>query len=225
MAELSLKSGLEAMDVAAWLRRHPTFLKDFPDVAEMLVIPREHGRAASLAGYQLELLRERLRELEARLAELVDIAGENEQRAVQVHTYTLSLLRTMDLSSCARAIVAGLREDFHTEHVCLLLGGNCTGIDGLPWVRCVPGGLGSLATFADFLARGEPLCGRLAPDKLDALFGADAGAVQSAALVKLGNTGMLGIGSEDANRFHPGIGTLFLKLIAEAASVALGRYL
>ncbi|EQD59469.1 Diaminopimelate epimerase, partial [mine drainage metagenome] len=29
MAELTLKTGLEAMDVAAWLRRHPTFLKDF----------------------------------------------------------------------------------------------------------------------------------------------------------------------------------------------------
>ena len=225
MAELSLKTGLEAMDVAAWLRRHPTFLKDFPDVADMLVIPREHGRAASLAGYQLELLRERLSELEARLTELVEIAGENEQRAVQVHTYTLSLLRTVDLPSCARAVVAGLREDFHTEHVCLLLGSHCTDIDGLPWVRCVPGGLESMGTFADFLARGEPLCGRLAPDKLDALFGADASAVQSAALIKLGSTGLLGVGSEDANRFHPGIGTLFLKLIAEAASVALGRYL
>ncbi|EQD64994.1 protein containing DUF484 [mine drainage metagenome] len=224
MAELTLKTGLEAMDVAAWLRRHPTFLKDFPDIAETLVIPRERGSAASLAGYQLELLRERQRELEARLADLVEIAGENEQRVVQVHSYTLTLLCATDLAACVRAIVAGLREDFHTEQVSLLLNGAHAALAGLPWVRDVPEGADKLPAFADFFPRGEPLCGRLAPPKLDALFGAAAPEVQSAALLKLGALGVLGIGSSDPNRFHPGIGTLFLKLIAEAASVALGRY-
>lgn len=225
MAELTLKTGLEAMDVAAWLRRHPAFLKDFPDIAELLVVPREHGSAASLAGYQLEHLRVRQRELESRLAELVEIAGENEQRAVQVHSYTLTLLRASDLGSCARAIIAGLREDFHTEHVCLLLNGAHPELAGLSWVREVPEGTDQLPAFADFFPRGEPLCGRLAPQKLEALFGVEAGEVQSAALLKLGTLGLLGIGSNDANRFHPGIGTLFLKLIAEAASVALGRFM
>lgn len=225
MAELTLKTGLEAMDVAAWLRRHPAFLKDFPDIADILVVPRERGSAASLAGYQLEHLRERQRELESRLAELVEIAGENEQRAVQVHSYTLTLLRADDLSGCARAIVAGLREDFHTEHVSLLLNGAHAALAGLPWVRDVPEGVDKMPAFADFFPRGEPLCGRLAPEKLQVLFGDEAGEVQSAALLKLGSLGVLGIGSNDANRFHPGIGTLFLKLIAEAAGVALGRYM
>jgi len=35
---------------------------------------------------------------------------------------------------------------------------------------------------------------------------------------------MLAIGSLDANRFHPGMGTVFLRLIAEAMSTAVGRY-
>jgi len=225
MAELNLKSGLEAMDVAAYLRRHPSFLKDFPDLAETLLVPREQGRAASLAGYQLELLRERLRELDARLGELIETATENEQRVVQVHSYTLSLLRAPDLATCARAIVAGMREDFHTDQVGLLLAGAHPELDGLPFVRCLPEGLRSEPAFADFLQRGEPLCGRLAADKLVALFAADAGAAHSAALLKLGDVGLLGIGSSDVNRFHPGIGTLFLKLIAEAAGAALARHL
>ncbi len=225
MAELNLKTGLEAMDVAAWLRRHPAFLKDFPDIAETLVIPREQGHAASLAGYQLELLRERQHELEARLAALIGTAAENEQRVVQVHSYTLTLLRASDLPGCVRAIVAAMREDFHTDQVGLLLAGTHPALDGLPSVRYLPAGLEGEPAFADFLARGEPLCGRLAPQKLAALFGAEAPAVQSAALLKLGATGLLGIGSTDANRFHPGIGTLFLKLIAEATAAALGRYL
>jgi hypothetical protein len=36
--------------------------------------------------------------------------------------------------------------------------------------------------------------------------------------------GMLAIGSNDANRFHPGMGTVFLKLIAEAIAAAVARF-
>ena len=49
---------LGAHEVAAWLRRHPDVLLQFPDLAQSLVLPRENGQAASLASYQLEILRE-----------------------------------------------------------------------------------------------------------------------------------------------------------------------
>ena len=41
---------LGAHEIAAWLRRHPNFLQQFPDLALTLVVPREQGSAASLAG-------------------------------------------------------------------------------------------------------------------------------------------------------------------------------
>ena len=78
--------------------------------------------------------------------------------------------------------------------------------------------------FAEFLERNEPACGRLAPGKLARLFGAEFERVQSTALLKIGRAGMLAIGSDDPNRFHPGIGTLFLKLIAQALDAAIARY-
>ena len=59
---------LGAHEVAAWLRRHPTFLKQFPDLALSLVVPRDEGPTASLASYQLEVLRDKNRELSKRLA-------------------------------------------------------------------------------------------------------------------------------------------------------------
>ena len=40
MSELSVKEGLNAMDVASYLRRHPEFLREFPDIAMALVLPR-----------------------------------------------------------------------------------------------------------------------------------------------------------------------------------------
>ena len=40
---------LGAHEIAAWLRRHPNFLQQFPDLSLSLVVPREQGPAASLA--------------------------------------------------------------------------------------------------------------------------------------------------------------------------------
>ena len=65
------KERLSAHEVAAWLRRHPRFLDQFPDLALSLVVPREEGPAASLASYQLEVLRDKNRELTRRLQRAV----------------------------------------------------------------------------------------------------------------------------------------------------------
>jgi uncharacterized protein YigA (DUF484 family) len=224
MADLTLKQSLEAMDVAEYLRQHPRFLENFPDVAAELIIPREQGPAASLAAYQLEALRARNRELNQRLAELVAIAGDNEQLMVRVHTLTVGLLRDNTLADVLKSFVAALNEDFHTDLVRVLLFRDGGELPRADWLLTVPEGPKSLPAFADFLARSEAACGRLAREKLDYLFAADAGMVQSAALLKIGDQGVLAIGSEDPNRFHPGIGTIFLKLIAQALDAAIARY-
>lgn len=224
MVDLTLKQSIEAMDVAEYLRQHPRFLENFPDVAAELVMPREHGPAASLAAYQLETLRARNRELNGRLAELVAIAGDNEQLMVRVHTLTVGLLRDDNLADVLKSFVAALNEDFHTDLVRVVLFRGADDLPHVPWLVGVPEGAQAMPAFADFLARGEPACGRLAPAKLERLFGADADKVHSAALLKLGDAGMLAIGSEDPNRFHPGIGTLFLKLIAQALDAAVSRF-
>ena len=82
----------------------------------------------------------------------------------------------------------------------------------------------SLRPFAEFVQAGEPLCGRLQAEKLDLLFGARAAEVQCSALLPLGSRGMLAIGSTDPNRFYPGMGTLFLRLMSESLVAALDRY-
>src|SRR6476619_5092912 len=90
---MSESEKLGAHEVAAWLRRHPQFLKQFPDLALSLVVPRDEGPAASLASYQLEVLRDKNRELGRRLQDLFANAQENERLAVRTHQLTLALLR------------------------------------------------------------------------------------------------------------------------------------
>lgn len=224
MSELSVKEGLNAMEVASYLRRHPEFLNEFPDLALALVLPREHGKAASLASYQLEVLRDKNRELSRRLHELIEIAHENEQLMVRVHTLTLALMRAKTLPETARAVAAALTEDFGTDLVRLVLFRADPDLPAAAWLIAEPSGAPAFPAFAEFLKRAEPLCGRLQQDKLDTLFGEQAAEVQSAVLMPVGSAGMLAVGSHDANRFHPGMGTIFLKLISEALAAALARF-
>lgn len=224
MSELSVKDGLTAMEVASYLRRHPEFLNEFPDIALALVLPREQGSAASLASYQLDVLRDKNRDLNHRLHELIEIAHENEQLMVRVHTLTLALMQAQTLAQTARAVVAALTEDFHTDLVRLVLFRADPELPAAPWLIAEPAGAPAFPAFAEFLKRAEPLCGRLQQDKLDTLFGAQADAVHSAVLLPIGAAGLLAVGSHEPNRFHPGMGTVFLKLIGEAVTAALARF-
>ncbi len=224
MSELSVKDGLNAMEVASYLRRHPDFLKEFPDLALTLLLPREQGPAASLASYQLEVLRDKNTEFARRLRELIEIAHENETLMVRVHTLTLALMRANSLPDTVTRVVASLTEDFHTDLVRIVLFRTDPDLPVAEWLLIEPEGAKALPAFEEFLKRGEPLCGRLQQDKLDALFGEHAGDVRSSVLLAIGDVGMLAIGSLDANRFHPGMGTVFLRLIAEAVASAVARY-
>ncbi len=224
MTELSVKEGLTAMEVASYLRRHPDFLKEFPDLAITLLLPREQGPAASLASYQLEVLRDKNAEFGRRLRELIEIAHENEQLMVRVHTLTLALMRANSLGNTVSRVVASLTEDFGTDLVRIVLFRADPDLPAAEWLLVEPGGIAAMPAFAEFVKRGEPLCGRLQQDKLDALFGARADEVRSSVLLAIGELGLLAIGSLDANRFHPGMGTVFLRLIAEAIASAVARY-
>jgi len=228
MSDSGIKEGLTPTEVASYLRRHPEFLHDYPDLALTLAPPREQGTTTSLASYQLDVLRDKNRELGRRLHELVNIAAENEQLVQRVHGLTVALMRESTLPASVRRVVASLREDFHTDFVRLVLFRADTDLPAAEWLIVQPQGAGALPEFAEFLKNAEPLCGRLQPEKLDALFGQHADEVRSSVLLPLAGSnaplGMLAIGSTDANRFHPGMGTVFLKLIAEAVAVSIARF-
>lgn len=102
MSENTDKFG--AHEVATWLRRHPTFLKQFPDLAVSLLVPRDDGPTASLATYQLEVLRDKNRELSRRLHELGSNAQENERLAVRTHQLTLALMRQTSAADTLKAM-------------------------------------------------------------------------------------------------------------------------
>jgi len=215
---------LGAHEVAAWLRRHPAFLKQFPDLALSLVVPRDEGPASSLASYQLEVLRDKNRELSRRLQELFGNAQDNERLAVRTHQLALALMRQHDAASTLRAMAASLAEDFNGDLVRIVLFEPVAGLDDVDWLQVIAGDDARLASFRDALLDGEPISGRLHPDKHALLYGARAEEVQSSALLPLPGVGVVAVGSRDPNRFYPGMGTLFLRMMGETLVAALARY-
>ena len=215
---------LGAHEIAAWLRRHPTFLKQFPDLALSMVVPRDDGRTASLASYQLEVLRDKNRELSKRLGDLFANAQENERLAVRTHQLTLSLLRQNSAADTLRAMAASLAEDFSGDLVRIVSFRPVAGMEDAEWLQVIPEGNPHLNPFRDCLKDGEPICGRLQPEKNVVLYAARAEEVQSSALLPLPGIGLVAVGSLDGNRFYPGMGTLFLRMMGEALAVALKRF-
>lgn len=215
---------LGAHEVAAWLRRHPAFLKQFPDLALSLVVPRDEGPTASLASYQLEVLRDKNRELSKRLSDLFANAQENERLAVRTHQLTLSLLKQRTAADTLRAMAASLAEDFNGDRVSIVLLKPVEGLENADWLQIIPQNSTHLEPFRDCLREGEPICGRLQPEKNALLYGARADDIASSALLPLPEIGLVAVGSHDGNRFYPGMGTLFLRMMGEALVTALKRF-
>jgi uncharacterized protein YigA (DUF484 family) len=222
MTDVTEKLG--AHEIAAWLRRHPQFLKQFPDLALSLVVPRDEGPAASLASYQLDVLRDKNRELARRLQDLFANAQENERLAVRTHQLTLALMKQGSAADTLRAMAASLAEDFSGDLVRIVVFDPVAGLEGADWLQHIRADDVRLQPFRDCIGTGEPLCGRLQPEKHALLYGMRAEEVQSSALLPIAGIGLVAVGSRDANRFFPGMGTLFLRMMGESLAVALKRY-
>ena len=70
---------MNAEDVARYLREHPDFLNQHHELFSELTVPHpQHGgQAISLAERQLHALRDKIRALELKLAELIRFALQN----------------------------------------------------------------------------------------------------------------------------------------------------
>jgi uncharacterized protein YigA (DUF484 family) len=212
---------IKAEEVAGYLEAHPKFFEDFADLLADIYVPHPHGgRAIPLSERQILTLRERNRQLETKLRELIQFGEENDAIGERVHRMALALLSARNLEGLLHALYFNLREDFSVPHVALRL----WGMNGNPTMPEFDDVGDNLRAFA--AALNNPHCGA----QFDGAnwFGEDAERLRSFAVVPLRreNTfGLLVLASEDAQRFYPEMGTLYLKRLGELASAVLGRHL
>jgi uncharacterized protein len=207
--------------VAQYLRRNPSFLSEYPDILDSLQLSHASGSATSLIEKQVTHLRNKNQELSRQLNRMVQVASENEHLMSRLHQLTLELMSLNDPALFFRQLGRSLLQDFKADilRICLFDARHAAlASEEVRWVDRKDEGL---QQFHAHLEKEHTVCGRLNDGKLDFLFGAKARWVQSTALIPLGENGadgMMAIGSSDPGRFYPGMGTLFLDLLADVIS-------
>jgi len=214
---------MDASAVAGYLKDNPQFFAEYADLLAEIFVPHPHGgHAIPIAERQMIALREKNGELEARLRELIGYGAENESTGEKLHRSTLALFAAPDLETTLGVLYHSLMEDFGVPHVACRLWGRVPEQSYLPELAATSA---ELREYADQL--GAPYCGSSAPFESRDWFEFGE-ACRSFAFLPLRTAhtfGMLGLASEDPERYYAGMGTLYLTRLAELASVATARYL
>lgn len=214
---------MDADLVAEYLKQNPRFFEDYADLVAEFFVPHPHGgHAIPIAERQIIALREKNMELENRLRELIQFGSENDSISEKLHRSTLALFAAPDLETTLAVLYQSLTEDFGVPHVASRLWGKVPERSYLPELAATSH---ELRQYTDQL--GAPYCGPNPPFEARDWF-EDGESSRSYAFLPLRTAhtfGLLGLSSDDPDRFFAGMGTMYLTRLAELASVATARYL
>ncbi len=217
---------MESTTVAAYLASHPDFFEEHTELLSSVRLSSGlSGRAISLQERQMEVLREKYKQLELKMAALMRNGHQNDAIAEKFHQWTCSLLASRHDTELPRVLVDGLRSRFDVPQVTLRLWGVADNHADAWFARTVSGDIRIFANGLDAPFRG-PNNDFEAAGWLD-----DPASVKSIALLPLRAPGakqafgMLVLGSPDAQRFSETMSTDFLIRFAATASAALASLL
>ncbi len=207
--------------VAKYLRQNPDFLEREPSLLKYLELSHASGPAISLIEKQVQYLRGQNESLEQRLNQLIQVASDNEKLMFRLHDLTLELMSMGSLPSFFDRLTEALLSEFKADTLNITLFDRKVEAGPKTPMFHISRDDPEMEQFQDHIEKGVSVCGRLNRNKRDYLFGARAQWVQSTALIPMGNDGLMAIGSSDPARFYPGMGTLFLDLLAQVVTSRL----
>ena len=194
--------------VSDYLRAHPDFFDQHPDVLGDLKLAHVSDGAVSLVERQVALLRERNAELRRRLDGLVARAEQNEALLHATQEVISSLAERSSKDDIARLFCSLVKKSFNVELVAFHWCGD-------------NGDSPSNAVASHLLGNKNATSGPLRVHELKALFDEEA-TEGSAALARLTTrrqeSAVIAVGSVDATRYGIGEGTLFLEYLADVIS-------
>lgn len=209
-----MTQNIDGAAVASYLREHPEFFRAHAELFTVLELPDPHlGAAVSLQERQCAILRERVKGLEARLAELVRIGADNDRLARDIDDWTVALFAARGRDQVATAAVESLRHLFGFSLVELR-----------QWTEPPAAADAGIAQWAAALT--EPRCGSDLDLWTAGGLGPDWALARSIALIPLQAAdervfGLVAVGSADPLRFTSDLGTDLLARIGRLCAAAL----
>ncbi|MDQ7745029.1 DUF484 family protein [Hydrogenophaga pseudoflava] len=211
-------------DIANYLANTPDFFERHAGVLAAVQLSSPHGqRAVSLQERQAEMLREKIKGLELRSADMIRHGQENSAIADRLHRWTRELLTTRETQDLPLVAAREMAAQFNVPQVAIKLWGVADDFSGQSYAQ---GASDDVQAFASSLPR--PYCGAN-PGLEAAGWLVDPGAVASLALIPLragagqDAFGLLVLGSPDPQRFAADMGTEFLERMGDLTAAALSR--
>ena len=211
-------------DIANYLVQTPDFFERHAEVLAAVQLSSPHGgRAISLQERQAEMLRDKIRQLEHKVADLIRNGHENMGIGDKLQGWTFGLLKATDPLDLPQLVTEGLAVCFAVPQVAIRVW------DVAPAYQSHGFALGcseDVKTFATSLM--NPYCGSNPGVEAQAWL-ADSARVRSMALIALREEpgaaafGLLVLASDEVSRFTADMGTDFLERMGELASAALMR--
>ena len=214
--------GITEADIANYLANTPGFFERHAELLSAVQLSSPHGaRAVSLQERQMQMLRERIKGLEARIMDMVRHSQENVAIADRLQRYTSAILLTADAQALPARMVETLRHEFQIPQAAIRLWGLGAGHEGADYTQPASDDIQSFAASLSL-----PYCG------VNAGFEAaewvdEAAAMTSMAMIPLRHAdtcfGMLVLASPDPTRYAADMGTEFLSRLGEVTAAALSR--
>lgn len=216
--------------VHEYLETHPDFFERHKTLLDKIQLPHASGGAVSLVERQVSVLRQKDIKLERQLKDLIQVARDNDVIAAKIHEFSLQLLSRSELDATVTAIEEASRSGFGADQAVLVIFGDpdhFSDVEASRFFRAIQRDDAAMKPFATFLNGNGPRCGQARDSQMEFLFRDDASEIGSVAMVPLGkkaDVGFLAIGSNDTNRFHPGMSIDFLARVGDLIAAALKRF-
>lgn len=216
-------------EVASFLRRHPDFLIEHPDLLVVLTPPQvDRGeRVIDMQHFMLQHQRAEIDRLKTQNKNLVATTRANLASQTRVHSAVLAILGAQSFEQLIQIVVTDLASLLDADVVTIAVerpGGQRSRLPHQGIEILDPGTVVDvLGSERDVIlqtdVRGDPR-----------LFGAGAGLVRSAAIVRLpvgrsAPAGMLCIGTRKPGKFQAGQGTELLSFLARTLGVTIAAWL
>jgi hypothetical protein len=213
---------MNSNDIAQFLSSHPHFFEEHAELlANIKLTSPVMGRVISLQERQMELVREKHKQLELRLAELMRVALDNDVITSKFQSWSRSLLVARNDVELPYILTQGLEDIFSLPYATLRLWGVSADFSHT-WFAA------ETSDDVQLFAKGlnAPFCGK--NQDFEAVKWFDSGEpIESIAMLALRlkpgapTFGLLVLGSPDPARFTREMATDFLVKIADTSAAAL----
>ena len=226
-SELSRKkTNLDADQVATYLRAHPNFLNEYPDLVEILAPPtrRTEDGVVDMQRFMVERLRSQVDQLRTVQHELLSTTRTNQDILTRIHAAVVAVIAANSFERLIHLVTNDLARLLDVDIVSLCVESTAEA-PPLRGVHLLPTG-----SIDALLGRGNNALLQADAVANPAVFGIRAAHIRSQALVRLNvgtgaPAGLVAFGSLDPNGYSQGHSTELLQFLAQVLENTIRAWL